>query len=250
MSQETGPPSDLNLSVSGETQKRREKMHIEPGIVNEAKMVLSYATAAGSVGLIFKHTIETLRKSNIVAFAVRSVLAVIATFIFFEILPKFSVGVSEVHFIFGSTLFLLFGAAPAALGLAAGLALQGLLFAPADLPQYFMNTTTLLLPLFALSWVAKQIIPENTAYVDLSYSHVLKLSATYQAGIIAWVAFWAFYGQGFGAENITSVASFGVAYLSVILIEPVVDVAVLAMAKAKRDFSSGIAFNRRLTQAA
>ena len=86
-------------------------MHIEPGIVNEAKMVLSYATAAGSVGLIFKHTIETLRQSNIVAFAVRSVLAIIATFIFFEILPKFSVGVSEVHFIFGSTLFLLFGAA-------------------------------------------------------------------------------------------------------------------------------------------
>ena len=40
-------------------------------------------------------------------------------------------------------------------------------------------------------------------------------------------------------ENITSVASFGVAYLSVILIEPVVDVAVLAIAKAKRDFSSG-----------
>ena len=41
------------------------------------------------------------------------------------VLPHFPVGVSEVHFILGSTLFLLFGAAPAAIGLALGLLIQG-----------------------------------------------------------------------------------------------------------------------------
>ena len=223
-------------------------MHIEPGVVNEAKMALSYAAAAGAAGLTIKYSVDTLRQSNSVAFALRIIMAALLTVFFFEILPKFPVGVSEVHFIFGSTLFLLFGAAPAAIGLAAGLAIQGLFLAPADLPQYFMNTSTLLFPLFAISWVAGRIIAPNTAYVDCTYKQVLKLSATYQAGIVAWVAFWAFYGQGFGADNISAVTGFGLAYLSVILIEPIVDVALLAIAKMRRDMSSSMLFTTRLIQ--
>jgi hypothetical protein len=223
-------------------------MHIEPGVVNEAKMALSYAAAAGAAGLTIKYSVDTLRQSNSVAFALRIIMAALLTVFFFEILPKFPVGVSEVHFIFGSTLFLLFGAAPAAIGLAAGLAIQGLFLAPADLPQYFMNTSTLLFPLFAISWVADRIIAPNKAYVDCTYKQVLKLSATYQAGIVAWVAFWAFYGQGFGADNISAVTGFGLAYLSVILIEPIVDVALLAIAKMRRDMSSSMLFTTRLIQ--
>ena len=223
-------------------------MHIEPGVVNEAKMALSYAAAAGAAGLTIKYSVDTLRQSNSVAFALRIIMAALLTVFFFEILPKFPVGVSEVHFIFGSTLFLLFGAAPAAIGLAAGLAIQGLFLAPADLPQYFMNTSTLLFPLFAISWVADRIIAPNTAYVDCTYKQVLKLSATYQAGIVAWVAFWAFYGQGFGADNISAVTGFGLAYLSVILIEPIVDVALLAIAKMRRDMASSMLFTTRLIQ--
>ena len=53
----------------------------------------------------------------------------------------------------------------------------------------------------------------------LTYAQVLRLAATYQAGIVIWVAFWAVYGQGFGADN-SAVTSFGFAYLSVVLIEP------------------------------
>ena len=116
-------------------------MHIEPGVVNEVKMALSYATAAGATGLTIKSAIDTMRQSNIAALALRFIMATLLTVFFFEVLPKFPVGVSEVHFIFGSTLFLLFGAPPAAIGLAAGLAIQGLFLAPADLPQYFMNTS-------------------------------------------------------------------------------------------------------------
>jgi len=111
-----------------------------------------------------------------------------------------------------------------------------------------MNATTLLIPLFGISWLANQIIAPKTAYVDLSYSQVLKLSAVYQSGIIGWVAFWAFYGQGFGAENISAVMSFGIAYLSVILIEPIVDIAVLTFAKTKKDTAGSSIFASRLTR--
>ena len=223
-------------------------MHIEPGVVNEAKMVLSYATAAGATGLTIKYAAQTLRQSKSAAFIFRCIMGTLLTVFFFEILPKFPVGVSEVHFIFGSTLFLLFGAAPAAIGLAAGLAIQGLILAPADLPQYFMNITTLLFPLYTISWAAGRIIAPNTAYVDCTYLQVLKLSATFQVGIVTWVAFWAFYGQGFGADNISAVTGFGIAYLSVILIEPIVDVAILAIAKLKRDLAGSMIFTSRLTQ--
>ena len=209
-------------------------MHIEPGIVNGAKIALSYATAAGAGWYSFKLTLQSLNSAGIASFASRCVLAMAATFTFFQVLPHFPVGVSEVHFILGSTLFLLFGAAPAAFGLAAGLLLQGLLFAPADLPQYFINTTTLLVPLFAVSALAKRVIAPNTAYADLNYLQALKLSTIYQAGVVAWVAFWAFYGQGFGAETLASVTSFGLAYLLVIIIEPLVDLAVLAGTKTIR----------------
>jgi hypothetical protein len=100
----------------------------------------------------------------------------------------------------------MFGAGPAALGLALGLLAQGLLFAPADLPQYGMNVTSLLVPLLAISTLANRIIPANTAYTDVSYKQALKLSTAYQGGVIAWVAFWAFYGAGFTAESMASVA--------------------------------------------
>lgn len=204
-------------------------MHIEPGIVTGAKIALSYATAAGAATYSAKLAFDAIRARGIGSLAGRSVLATAAVFTFFEILPHFPVGVSEVHFILGSTLFLILGAAPAAIGLALGLLLQGLFFAPFDLPQYGMNVTTLLVPLFALGAVANRLIPAKTAYVDVSYKQALALSVTYQAGVVAWVGFWAFYGQG--AASLAGVMTFGASYMAVVLLEPLVDLAVLAAAK-------------------
>lgn len=207
-------------------------MHIEPGVVTGAKLVLSYATAAGAATYGVKLIAQTCKENGIAAFLLRSLLATLAVFVFFEVLPKYPVGVSEVHFILGSTIFLMFGAAPAAVGLMAGLAIQGLLFAPADLPQYFMNVTTLLVPLFAIAALAKRIIAPHTAYVDLKYRQALALSTAYQGGVVAWVAFWAVYGQGFGAENFAAIGAFGASYMLVVIVEPIADLAVLAAAKA------------------
>jgi hypothetical protein len=122
-----------------------------------------------------------------------------------------------------------------------GLLLQGLLLVPTDLPQYGMNVTTLLVPLFAINALAARIISRDTAYVDLRYGQALSLSSAYQAGIVAWVAFWAIYGRGLGAENLSSIASFGASYAMVIFIEPLVDLGVLALAKSLRSgFGSGL----------
>jgi len=221
-------------------------MHIEPGIVDGAKIVLSYATAATAGAYAIKLSATTARERGVVSLAVRTAATTALVFSFFEILPHFSVGVSEVHFIFGSTLFLLFGAAPAALGLALGLLLQGLFFVPSDLPQYGMNVTTLLVPLFAINALSERIIARDTAYVDLKYGQALSLSSAYQAGIVAWVAFWALYGRGFGAENLASIATFAGSYALVIVVEPLVDLAVLALAKSLRGLSDGAFVTARL----
>lgn len=206
-------------------------MHIEPGIVTGAKLALSYATAAGASAYTFKLAAETIHDKGLASLVVRSMMTTVLAFSFFEVLPHYPVGVSEVHFILGSTLVLIFGAAPAAIGLVLGLLLQGLFLAPFDLPQYGMNVTTLLVPLFAVKALAERIVPPQTAYVDLTYRQTLALSTAYQGGVVLWVAFWALYGNGLEVNNIAAISAFGAAYLMVLLIEPLADLAVLAIAK-------------------
>jgi len=222
-------------------------MHIEPGVVNGAKIALSVATAAGGIGLAGKMAYDAIKNDGgLVSLAARSAATTALVFSFFEILPHHPVGVSEVHLILGSTLFLVFGGGAAAIGLALGLLAQGLLVAPWDLPQYGMNVTTLLVPLYAMSLLARKVIPAKTAYKDVTYAQALALSTAYQAGIVGWVAFWAFYGQGFGAEALAQVGTFGVAYMSVIIIEPIADLALLAIAKNSDRFKDSPLFHNRL----
>lgn len=225
-------------------------MHIEPGIVVGAKLALGFVTAAGALGYAAKLARDVAKTDGLAALAMRSVFAALLVFSFFEVLPHYPVGISEVHFIMGSTLFLMFGAAPAAIGLATGLLVQGLFLAPADLPQYGMNVTTLLVPLFAVDAIARRVIPANTAYKDVGYKQALILSTSFQAGVVAWVAFWAFFANGFGAENLAQIAAFGSAYLAVIVVEPVLDLAVLAVAKTLYGMEGSNAFHRRLYHAA
>lgn len=225
-------------------------MHIEPGIVDGTKIVLSYATAAAAGGYAVKLAADAAREQGAGSIGLRIAATTVLVFCFFEVFPHFSVGVSEVHFIFGSTLFLIFGPAPAALGLAIGLLLQGILFVPTDLPQYGMNVTTLLVPLFAINAIAARIVARETAYVDIGYGQALSLSTAYQAGIVGWVAFWAIYGRGLGADNLSSIATFGASYATVIFVEPLVDLGVLALAKSLRGVLDGPLVTPRLHNAA
>ncbi|CRL98098.1 energy-coupling factor ABC transporter permease [Pseudomonas marginalis] len=225
-------------------------MHIEPGLVEAGKLWLSYVTAASVGTYTVKLVADAIGERGAVSLVVRAAAATALVFGFFELLPHHPVGVSEVHLILGSTLFLLFGAAPAAVGLALGLLIQGLFFAPFDLPQYGMNVTTLLVPLLAVAALARRIIAPNTPYVDLGYRQALGLSTAFQSGIVAWVAFWAFYGKGFTAENALSVLTFGSAYMTVVILEPLLDLAVLAGAKATHRLRNSRLVERRLYQTA
>ncbi|QDH63180.1 MULTISPECIES: energy-coupling factor ABC transporter permease [Pseudomonas] len=225
-------------------------MHIEPGLVEAGKLWLSYVTAASVGTYTVKLVADAVGERGAVSLVVRAAAATALVFGFFELLPHHPVGVSEVHLILGSTLFLLFGAAPAAVGLALGLLIQGLFFAPFDLPQYGMNVTTLLVPLLAVAALARRIIAPNTPYVDLGYRQALGLSTAFQSGIVAWVAFWAFYGKGFTAENALSVLTFGSAYMTVVILEPLLDLAVLAGAKATHRLRNSRLVERRLYQTA
>jgi ABC-type Co2+ transport system permease subunit len=225
-------------------------MHIEPGLVEAGKLWLSYVTAASVGTYTVKLVADAVGERGAVSLVVRAAAATALVFGFFELLPHHPVGVSEVHLILGSTLFLLFGAAPAAVGLALGLLIQGLFFAPFDLPQYGMNVTTLLVPLLAVAALARRIIAPNTPYVDLGYRQALGLSTAFQSGIVAWVAFWAFYGKGFTAENALSVLTFGSAYMTVVILEPLLDLAVLAGAKATHGLRNSRLVERRLYQTA
>ncbi|MBK8082586.1 MAG: energy-coupling factor ABC transporter permease [Devosia sp.] len=213
-------------------------MHIEPDLVSPEKLLLAYGTAAAAGAMTLKLAADAVRERGPLSLLARSVATTAAVFCFFELLPHHPVGVSEVHLILGSTLLLVFGAAPAAIGLALGLLIQGLFFAPFDLPQYFANVTTLLVPLFAIKLVADRIIPASTPYVDLRYGQALALSATYQGGVVVWVGFWALYGQGLGADNLAAVAAFGGAYMLVVLLEPLIDLGVLAGAKLARGLAA------------
>jgi ABC-type Co2+ transport system permease subunit len=221
-------------------------MHIEPGLVTGAKLLLGYATAAGAAGYTAKLSVDSIREKGIVSLALRSIVTTGLVFTFFELLPHFRVGVSEVHFILGSTLFLIFGAAPAAIGLALGLFVQGTFLEPQDIPQFGMNVTTLLVPLFALGPLANRIIRVETPYTELRYAQVLTLSTAYQSGVVLWVAFWALYGGGASLENMAAIGTFAGSYVVVVLIEPVLDVAVLALAKSLRPLRDSLIVTPRL----
>ena len=225
-------------------------MHIEPGVVNGAKIGLSYLTGATAIAIGLKLLIQRIfNNTSVLLTAVRCLITTVFVFSFFEILPQYPLGVSEVHFIFGATLFLFFGAGATAFGLVAGLSLQGLLLAPSDLPQLYINISTLLFPLFAVSYISKKIIPANIAYTDLKYRHVVSLTGIYQGGIILWVAFWCFYGQGFNQETFYNVGIFSLAYSTVIGIECLLDVGLLATLKSYKKRSLPSVFNQRLISA-
>ena len=202
-------------------------MHIEPGVVEGSKLMAGYVMAAGTAGLTLHAVVKHIKTQGVIQLLAGACITTVLAILFFELLPHPSVGVSEVHLIIGATLVLLFGLAPTALGLGVGLLLQGLLFSPADMPQYGMNVTTLLASLFATAMLASKVIPEGTRYVDLNYGTVAKLSACFQGCIVSWVAFWTFYGHGLNIATLESIALFSVAYFPVVMIEVLISLSLL-----------------------
>lgn len=221
-------------------------MHIEPGVVEGAKMALGAATGIGAVGYALKSLADNSKHAGAIKTGVQLAACTVGTLMFFELFWRHSVGVSEVHLIFGATLLLLFGLGPTAVGLSLGLLAQGLFFEPSDLAQYGMNVTTLLVPLFVVNAYINKTIPQNTTFVQLRYPELLKISAIYQGGIIAWVAFWVVWGQGVTASSMSGIASFATLYAAVIVVEAAVSLALLYGFKRYANSSTYTWFTPRL----
>jgi ABC-type Co2+ transport system permease subunit len=117
-------------------------MHIEPGVLAAAKIVLANAAACAVVAAAL---VPLLRRPPL---ALRTILAAV----FFTLCMQafhLKVGPSELHFLGAMPMYLALGLAPTLLGFALGLLLQGLLFEPADLLHPAVNTLSLALPLLA-----------------------------------------------------------------------------------------------------
>ena len=98
--------------------------------------------------------------------------------------------------------------------------------------------------------LAQRIIPADTPYTEVTYGQAAKLSAVFQGGIVAWVAFWVFYGQGFTAETLANAGAFASVYIIVVLLEPIIDLGALALAKTFRRFENTGLPHARLYQPA
>lgn len=209
-------------------------------------MVIGYATAAGVVSLTTLSLFKEVLKGQIGRVLGASLVVTLLTFLSFEVLLHPTVGVSEVHLILGSSMLLLLGVVPTAIGMMAGLALQGFVVSPSDLPQFGMNVTTLLASFFATAFIAKRFIPSRYRYVDLSYKDVVKLSLLFQGSIVTWVSFWVILGQGASVSTLQSIGAFGLAYLAVIAIEVVLNIALLGFLRASKSQALKLSLNPRL----
>ncbi|HSV53075.1 MAG TPA: energy-coupling factor ABC transporter permease [Burkholderiaceae bacterium] len=191
-------------------------MHIEPGVLSSVKVAAANLTALGLMAACVPSLVR--RPAGLV----RTLLAAA----FFTLCMQafhLKVGPSELHFVGAMPVYLLFGLVPTVVGFALGLLIQGLLLEPADLVHLSVNTLSLALPLL----LVHAAIGRRLAKVDLAA--VLRLDGAYYAGVTAMVGFWLAMGEQPAA--LADWARFAASYLVVVLLEPVLTVALLAVAR-------------------
>ena len=188
-------------------------MHIEPGVLAAAKIVAANGFALALVGVAATALILQPR------LVLRTLLA--ATF-FTLCMQAFhlKVGPSELHFLGAMPMYLAFGLVPTLLGFALGLLAQGWLFEPADLIHLSVNTLSLALPLLAVHATS------GRALQRVNLRTVLRLDATYYAGVTVMVGFWLAIGEV--ATPWTAWLTFAASYLGVVAMEPLLTLAVLS----------------------
>jgi cobalt/nickel transport system permease protein len=207
-------------------------MHIEPGVLAATKIAAANVVA---LGLVAGVAWLALRRP---ALLLRSALAAL----FFTLCMQsfyWKVGPSELHFVGAMPMYLALGLVPTLLGFAAGLALQGLLFEPADLLHLSVNTLSLALPLLAVH----ATIGRRLQRVDLHA--VLRLDAAYYAGVTAMVGLWLSIGEM--ATPLSEWARFTASYVAVVALEPLVTVAVLlSVQRARSQRWAALCFDSRV----
>ena len=185
-------------------------MHIEPGVVAPAKVMMANVGAAA----VFAYYATKLIKNPL------DILRTVVAAIFFSLFMQsfhMSVGPSELHFVGGMALYLTLGFLPTMLGFAAGLLLQAVLFDPQDMVHLAVNSLTLGLPLILTHFTLGRKLRD--ASKEVRWGEIVKLDAIYYTGVTAMVGFWLAVGQV--ETPFAAWATFALSYLSVVALEPV-----------------------------
>ena len=212
-------------------------MHIEPGVLNAAKVLAANVAAVGTLGAYAR---------GLVRAPMDIVKALPAAMFFsgFMELWHLPVGASELHFVGASAVYFVFGFRPTLYGFAAGLALQGLFFEPQDLVHLGVNSMSLIVPLIAAHGLLGKRLACGDAKVPITWARIVQFDAIYCSGVVAMVGFW--LSLGTEPTPFYNWAAFAAAYLPLVFCEPLFTYAVLRLLK-RIDRSSAV---RHLTAVA
>ena len=186
-------------------------MHIEPGILNAAKVLCANVAAVGTLATFAPNLLS--RADTLI----KTVLAAVFFSVFMEVFHM-PVGASELHFVGASTVYFLFGFIPTLFGFAVGLLLQGLLFEPQDLVHLGVNSLSLIVPLVAAHGLLGRHFFAKGERRRIRWSEVVKFDALYYTGVVTMVGFW--LALGTEPTPLQNWALFAVSSLPLVLCEP------------------------------
>ncbi|MDH5749951.1 MAG: energy-coupling factor ABC transporter permease [Rhodospirillales bacterium] len=192
-------------------------MHIEPGFVQPAKVIMANA---GALTIAVWAAKEQLKDWARASWSIVKTLCAASFFSLFMESFAMPVGPSELHFVGAMAIYLTLGFLPTLMGFAIGLLFQGLMFSPWDLPHLGVNSLSLILPLVAMHYVAGRKLFDGNIKKRLDWTGILKLDAMYYSGVTGMVGFWLWFG---GAETaFSSWLTFAASYLVVVAVEPLI----------------------------
>ena len=201
-------------------------MHIEPGFVSPAKVMIANVAATG---VLSYYSRKLLSKPFEI------VKAVLAAMFFSGFMQMFhmNVGPSELHFIGAMAIYLTLGFIPTLFGFALGLVLQGLFFAPVDLPHLAVNSLSLVLPLAAVHYSIGKKLFDKSSGKTLDWKTILKMDAVFYGGVVSMVGFWLMISEV--AVPFAAWASFASSYLVIVAVEPLVTYTFVTLLKSMEE---------------
>ena len=195
-------------------------MHIEPGLVAQAKVMFANVAAGGVLASYAKFLVK--QPGDIL----RTMFAALFFSIFMESFYA-SVGPSELHFVGAMVMYLTLGFVPTLFGFAIGLLLQGFFFTPTDLVHLGVNSLSLIIPLITVHYtIGKKYREQGRA---LGWKNIVKLDAMYYAGVTSMVGFWLLLSDV--QTPFASWAAFAASYLVVVVAEPIFTFSALQLLK-------------------
>ncbi|MDX8412907.1 MAG: energy-coupling factor ABC transporter permease [Mariprofundales bacterium] len=195
-------------------------MHIEPGILAPAKVIVADGAA---LILLAAHARRLCAKIDLLP---QTALAALFFSLFMQAFHM-QVGPSELHFVGAMAIYLTLGFIPTLFGFAFGLLLQGLLFDPQDLPHLAVNSLSLMVPLLLVHHTLGRRLLADAARGALRWQAIMRADALYYSGVTAMVGFWLLISEV--ETPLASWSLFASSYLVLVLCEPLFTLATVRL---------------------